>query len=158
MSKTNSWYWGKHWPSIWIKVSSESVIHQLQPQFFLLKKPGRNLRFCVDYRNFNRITKKDKYFLPLIYETFRSIGKTKWYIKFDVKTVFHKIKITEKNEWMTTFRTKYNFFRMARDSVRFSQCFSHFSKTYQLGSQGFFKRILFNLCWWYFDLYRWFPN
>ena len=65
---------------------------------FFVKNPGRSLRFCVDYRNFNRITKKNKYFLPLIYETFRNIGKTKWYTKLDVRTVFHKIRITEKDE------------------------------------------------------------
>ena len=41
-----------------------------------VKKPEESLRFCVDYRGFNRITKKN-YFLPLIYETFRNIGKTK---------------------------------------------------------------------------------
>ena len=34
-----------------------------------VKNPGKGLRFCVDYRSFNRITKKDKHFLPLIYET-----------------------------------------------------------------------------------------
>ena len=65
-------------------------------QVFFVKKLGESLRFCVDYRNFNRITKKNKYLLLLIYETIRSIGKTKWYIKFDVRAVFHKIKIIEK--------------------------------------------------------------
>ena len=34
--------------------------------------------------------------MPLFYDTFQNIGETKWYIKFDVKTVFHKIKISEK--------------------------------------------------------------
>ena len=44
---------------------------------FFVKKPGGGLRFWVNYRSFNRITKKDKYLLPLIYETFRNIGKAK---------------------------------------------------------------------------------
>ena len=74
---------------------------------FFVKNPGGNLRFCVDYRNFNRITKKE---LPLIDEIFRNIGKTKWYTKFDVKTDFHKIKITKKDEWMTAFKIKYGLF------------------------------------------------
>ena len=46
----------------------------------------------------------------MIYEFFWNIAKIKWYTKFDVRTVFHKIKITEKNEWMITFRTKYGLF------------------------------------------------
>ena len=47
--------------------------------------------------------------MPLIYETLRSIGKIKWYTKFDVRTAFH-IKITEKDEWMIVFRIEYGLF------------------------------------------------
>ena len=44
---------------------------------FFVKNPGGRLRFGVVYRNFNRITKKDKKKLPLIYEIFKNIGKAK---------------------------------------------------------------------------------
>ena len=77
---------------------------------FFVKKPGGGLRFCVDYRGLNRITKKDRYPLPLIYETFRNIGKAKWYTKLNVRAAFHKIRITEGDEWMTTFKTRYGLF------------------------------------------------
>jgi hypothetical protein len=40
-----------------------------------VKKPGGGLRFCVDYRGLNKLTKKDRYPLPLIYETLRNIGR-----------------------------------------------------------------------------------
>ncbi|POS82238.1 hypothetical protein EPUL_005520, partial [Erysiphe pulchra] len=43
-----------------------------------VKKPGGGLRFCVDYRALNAITKKDRYPLPLIKETLRSISKATW--------------------------------------------------------------------------------
>ena len=77
---------------------------------FFVKKHGGGLRFCVDYRGLNRITKKDKYLLPLIYETFRNIGKAKWHTKLNVRAAFHKIRITEKDEWMTAFKTRYGLF------------------------------------------------
>ena len=77
---------------------------------FFVKKLGGGLRFCVDYRSLNRITKKDRYLLPLIYETFRNIGKAKLYTKLDVRTSFHKIRITERDEWMTAFKTRYGLF------------------------------------------------
>ena len=79
----------------------------MQSQLFLLKKPGGDLRFVL-ITEISTVSRKKK--LSLIYEIFQNIGKTKWYIKYDVKTVFHKLKIIEKNEWMTTFKTKYGFF------------------------------------------------
>jgi len=42
-----------------------------------VRKPRGGLRFCVDYRGLNKLTKKDRYPLPLIYETLRNIGKAK---------------------------------------------------------------------------------
>ena len=42
-----------------------------------VRKPGGGLRFCVDYQGLNRVTKKDRYPLPLIYKTLRNINKAK---------------------------------------------------------------------------------
>ncbi len=39
-----------------------------------VKKPGGSLRFCIDYRRLNKLTCKDRYPLPLIYETLRNIS------------------------------------------------------------------------------------
>jgi hypothetical protein len=75
-----------------------------------VRKPGGGLRFCVDYRALNAITKKDWYPLPLIQETLNQIGKAKWFTKLDVSTVFHKIWIAKGQEWMTTFRTRYGLY------------------------------------------------
>lgn len=63
-----------------------------------VKKPGGGLRFYVDYRGLNRITKKDRYLLLLIYKTLRNIGKAKWFPKLDVTAAFHKIRIAEGDE------------------------------------------------------------
>ncbi|KAI0992309.1 hypothetical protein K3495_g15877, partial [Podosphaera aphanis] len=75
-----------------------------------VKKPGGGLRFCVDYRGLNRITRKDRYPLPLIYETLRNISKAKWFTKLDVIAAFHKIRIAEGDEWKTAFRTRYGLY------------------------------------------------
>jgi len=89
-----------------IRVSSSSAAASV----LFVRKPGGRLRFYVDYRGLNRITKKDRYPLPLIYETLRNIGRVKWYIKLDVVAAFHKIRIAEGDEWMTAFRTRYGLF------------------------------------------------
>jgi hypothetical protein len=56
-----------------IRVSSSPTLALV----LFVKKPSRGLRFCVDYRGLNRLIKKDRYPLPLIYETLRNIGKAK---------------------------------------------------------------------------------
>ena len=76
------------------------------PVLFVRKLGGR-LRFCVDYRALNALTKKDRYPLPLIKETLNLIGRATWYTKLDVTAAFHKIRISKEQEWMTAFRTRF---------------------------------------------------
>lgn len=75
-----------------------------------VRKPGGGLRFCVDYRGLNAITKKDRYPLPLIEETLRSLSKAKWLTKLDVIAAFHKVRIEKGDEWKTAFRTRYGLY------------------------------------------------
>ena len=89
-----------------IRVSHSSAA---APVLFV-RKPGGGLRFCVDYRALNAITKKDRYPLPLIHETLNQIGKARWFTKLDVSAAFHKIRIAEGKEWMTAFRTRYGLY------------------------------------------------
>ena len=46
-----------------------------------------------------RITRKDRYPLPLIHEALRSISQAKWFTRFDVLAAFHKIRIAEGDKW-----------------------------------------------------------
>lgn len=75
-----------------------------------VRKPGGGLRFCVDYRALNALTKKDRYPLPLIHETLNQIGRARWFTKLDVSAAFHKIRIAEGEEWKTAFRTRYGLY------------------------------------------------
>jgi predicted aspartyl protease len=75
-----------------------------------VKKPGGGLRLCVDYRKLNEVTQKDRYPLPLITETLRSIAKAKWLTKLDVSAAFHRIRVREGDEWKTAFRTRYGLY------------------------------------------------
>ena len=72
-------------PNIWIRISFEPIIHQLQAHSFSLKILGE-VEFLCWLPKFQPHHEEKK--LPLIYETFRNIGKIKWYTKHDVKTVF----------------------------------------------------------------------
>lgn len=74
------------------------------------RKPGGGLRFCIDYRGLNAISRKDRYPLPLIRETLAALGKAKWLTKLDVSAAFHRIRIAKGEEWKTAFRTRYGLF------------------------------------------------
>ena len=63
-----------------------------------IKKPKGGLRFCIDYRRLNRVIKKDRYPLPLIYETLRNISKAKWFTKLNVIAAFYKLQILKRDE------------------------------------------------------------
>lgn len=74
------------------------------------RKPGGGLRFCVDYRGINAITKKDRYPLPLIKETLNALNSARWLTKLDVSAAFHRIRIAKGEEWKTAFRTRYGLY------------------------------------------------
>ena len=63
-----------------------------------VRKPGGGLRFCVDHYTLNRIARKDRYPLPLIYDTLRNIGKAKWFTKIDIIAAFYKIRVAKGDE------------------------------------------------------------
>ena len=75
-----------------------------------VKKPGGGLRFCVDYRGLNAITVKSRYPLPLITETLNRLSKAVVYTKLDIIAAFNRLRITEGEEWMTAFRTRYGLY------------------------------------------------
>jgi hypothetical protein len=77
-----------------------------------MKKANESLRFCVDYRKFNQLTKKNKYSLSLIEKTLIHSNKTKYFIKLDIRQIFHWIRIANVEfEDLTTFRIKFDVYK-----------------------------------------------
>jgi hypothetical protein len=79
------------------------------PVLFAKKKDG-GLRLCVDFRGLNKITKKDRYPLPLISDLLDSSGRARIYTKIDLQHAYHLVRIAEGDEWKTAFRTRYGSF------------------------------------------------
>jgi len=79
------------------------------PVLFTRKKDG-GLRLCVDFRGLNKITKKDRYPLPLIADLLDCPGKARVYTKIDLQHAYHLVRIAEGDEWKTAFRTRYGSF------------------------------------------------
>src|SRR3979490_1778164 len=60
------------------------------PVLFVQKK-GSSLRLCVDFRGLNRITKKDRYPLPLITDLLDAPKKACIYTKIDLRHAYYLV-------------------------------------------------------------------
>ena len=80
------------------------------PVLFVCKKDG-SLRLCIDYQGLNKLTKKDRYPLPLISDLLDSPSKAKIYSKIDLHHVYHLVHIAEGDEWKTVFHMWYGSFK-----------------------------------------------
>ena len=64
---------------------------------FVFKK-NNNFRFCVDYKKLNALIIKNKCSLLLIDETLNRFMNVAYFIKLDLKNVYHRIKIYKADE------------------------------------------------------------
>jgi len=79
------------------------------PILFVKKKDG-SLRLCVDYRGLNRVTRKDRYPLPLIPDLLDRLRTAKRFTKLDLRGAYNLVRIAAGDEWKTAFRTRYSSF------------------------------------------------
>ncbi len=56
-------------------------------------KKNNKLRLCVNYRDLNAITIKNRYSLFLIIKTLNRLNDLKYFIKLNLKNVYHRIRI-----------------------------------------------------------------
>jgi hypothetical protein len=68
------------------------------PVLFVPKLNGK-LRMCVDYRQFNAITVKNRYTLSLIYKMQDRIKEAKIFSKIDIRERYYKIRMKKNKEW-----------------------------------------------------------
>ena len=80
------------------------------PVLFVKKSDG-GLRFCIDYRRLNALTRKDAYPIPRIDELLSRVSKAKIFTKLDIRAAFNRIRIDPASEEYTTFRTRYGSYK-----------------------------------------------
>ena len=76
-------------------------------QVLFVKKKDKTLRLCIDYRQLNRVTIKNRYPLPRIYDLFDQLRGARVYFKIDLRTGYHQLRVRETDTPKTTFRTRY---------------------------------------------------
>lgn len=80
----------------------------------LVAKKDNTLRFCIDYRKLNSVTKKDSYPLPRIQDTLDVLNGAKYFSSLDFASGYWQIKVKEEDIGKTAFVCKRGLFEFVR--------------------------------------------
>ncbi|XP_073360209.1 uncharacterized protein [Aegilops tauschii subsp. strangulata] len=79
------------------------------PAIFVDKKDG-SLRMCLDYRQLNAVTMKNKYPLPRIDDLFDQLSGAQIFSKIDLRTGYHQLKIKKEDIPKIALTTRYGLY------------------------------------------------
>nr|GEX70459.1 hypothetical protein [Tanacetum cinerariifolium] len=79
------------------------------PVLFVKKKDG-SFRMCIDYRELNKLTVKNRYPLPRIDDLFDQLQGSHFFSKIDLRSGYHQLRVHEDDIPKTTFKTCYGNF------------------------------------------------
>ena len=95
----------------------------------LVPKPGGGVRFCVDFRNLNKIVKRDAYPLPRVEDSLAALHGNKFFSSIDIVTAFWQVPLSTQSRELTAFATPdglYEYLRMPMGLATASGVFSKF--------------------------------
>ncbi|GJX41644.1 reverse transcriptase domain-containing protein [Tanacetum coccineum] len=76
---------------------------------FVKKKDG-SFRMCIDYRELNKLTVKNRYPLPRIDDLFDQLQGSSVYSKIDLRSGYHQLRVRDEDIPKTAFRTRYRHY------------------------------------------------
>ncbi|EYC17459.1 hypothetical protein Y032_0030g2061 [Ancylostoma ceylanicum] len=85
-------------------IIEESTSPWASPIVLVAKKDG-SLRLCVDYREVNKVTKKDSYPIPSIDVILQNLKGKKWFSPLDLASGYWQIPLTKRAKEISAFTT-----------------------------------------------------
>ncbi|GJU86546.1 reverse transcriptase domain-containing protein [Tanacetum coccineum] len=79
------------------------------PVLFVKKKDG-SFRMCINYRELNKLTIKNRYPLPRIDDLFDQLQGSSTYSKIDLRSGYHQLRARDEDIPKTAFRTRYGHY------------------------------------------------
>ncbi|GJY15110.1 putative reverse transcriptase domain-containing protein [Tanacetum coccineum] len=79
------------------------------PVLFVQKKDG-SFRMCIDYRELNKLTVKNRYLLPRIDDLLNQLQGSSIYSKIDLRSGYHQLRVQEQDILKTAFQIWYGHY------------------------------------------------
>nr|GEX11560.1 putative reverse transcriptase domain-containing protein [Tanacetum cinerariifolium] len=76
----------------------------------ICQKKDASIRMCIDYRELNKLTVKNRYPLPMIDDLFDQLQGSSVYSKIDLRSGYHQLRVREEDIPKTAFRTRYGHY------------------------------------------------
>ncbi|GKD67483.1 putative reverse transcriptase domain-containing protein [Tanacetum coccineum] len=75
-----------------------------------IKKKDRSFHMCIDYRELDKLTVKNRYLLLRIDDLFDQLQGSSVYSKIDLRSGYHQLRVREEDIPKTAFRTHYGHY------------------------------------------------
>ncbi|GKC89465.1 putative reverse transcriptase domain-containing protein, partial [Tanacetum coccineum] len=79
------------------------------PVLFVKKKDG-SFRMCINYRELNKLTVKNRYLLPRNNNLFDQLQGSSIYSKIDLRSGYHQLRVREHDIPKTSLQTQYGYY------------------------------------------------
>jgi hypothetical protein len=76
----------------------------------LVNKNDGTLRLCIDFKQLNKVTIKNKYPLSMIDDLFHQLKDVKIFSKIDLKSGYHQVRIKDEDIRNTNFIIRYGHY------------------------------------------------
>ena len=113
----------------------------------LVRKPDNSMRFCVDYRRLNSITRKDNHPLPRISEALDALGGAKIFSTLDLRSGYWQLQMSDDSKEKTAFITHNGLYEFNR--LPFGLCNS--AATFQRAMTHILRGLEWDICLVYID-------
>ncbi|KAL5464015.1 hypothetical protein EMCRGX_G032972, partial [Ephydatia muelleri] len=111
------------------------------PIILVPKKDG-SLRFCIDYRKLNSVTRKDAYPLPRVDDTLEALSGSKWFSTLDLLCGYWQVEVEEKDRHKTAFLFQ-RLMDLVLSGIQWERCLVYIDDIVIMGKT--FERHLQNL-------------
>jgi hypothetical protein len=81
---------------------------------------------CMDYRSLNDVIMKNKYLLPRIEDLFDRMRDARVFLKIDLRSGYHQMKIRPSDNSKTVFSTRYNLYEFTVMSFGLTNTLAYF--------------------------------